>query len=273
MPSVSANGVDFHVREAGTGPPVLLVHGGAGDADSWGGIYDELTADHHVVAYDRRGCSRTRADALADWHVHGGDAATVLGALEAAPATVVGWSAGGLIALDLAIHHPDLVTSLILREPVFAARRTVTPAAAWAFAKARVARATRGPEKATESYVRWLSRRRTDGNTWDDPAFPEDRRRAIRANGVTLWTEVGARDTAIVARAGEIECPVVVILGGESASWFGRMARRLRTAIPHATAETIPWASHSFSFRSPEHVAKAIHRHAEAQAEREEPAA
>jgi pimeloyl-ACP methyl ester carboxylesterase len=42
---------------------------------------------------------------------------SLLTQLHASPATVVGSSAGGVIALDLTVNHPDLVSSLVLCEP------------------------------------------------------------------------------------------------------------------------------------------------------------
>ena len=48
---------------------------------------------------------------------HVGDAAALLEELGAAPATVLGWSGGGVVAAGLAIERPELVSSLILEEP------------------------------------------------------------------------------------------------------------------------------------------------------------
>ena len=74
-------------------------------------------ASHRVIAYDRRGFARSSAaprGVLAD---QARDAAELLEALGASPATVVGWSAGGVIALDLAASYPERVASLVLAEP------------------------------------------------------------------------------------------------------------------------------------------------------------
>lgn len=117
MATVEVDGVGVFYRESGSGSPVLLIHGVGGDADVWGEAFDLLGHDHRVIAYDRRGFTRSTHAPVGDPRRHRDDAAALLGALSAAPATVVGWSSGGIVALDLAVHHPELVSALVLVEP------------------------------------------------------------------------------------------------------------------------------------------------------------
>ncbi len=110
----------LHHLEAGSGHPVLLVHGGGEDASM-------LDAQAHAIAaqgfraiwYDRRGTGRsTRADwpsGGADQHAD--DAAALLRGLGAVGATVLGFSSGGAIALAVAARHPDVASEVIAWEP------------------------------------------------------------------------------------------------------------------------------------------------------------
>src|SRR5574337_1870445 len=117
MAAILVNGVKLFYKEQGNGSPLLLIHGTAGDADLWGKTFDALAAHQHVIAYDRRGFSRSIAEPAQTLHQHSEDAASLLEALDTGASTVVGWSAGGIVALDLAVHHPELVSSVILYEP------------------------------------------------------------------------------------------------------------------------------------------------------------
>jgi pimeloyl-ACP methyl ester carboxylesterase len=107
-----------HVVEhpgADSAPVVLLIHGLTDSVESFDGMVAELTPEHTVVTYDRRGWGRSREDppptSLAD---HAQDA---IDALAERRATIVGHSYGGVVALMVAVQRPDLVASLAIFEP------------------------------------------------------------------------------------------------------------------------------------------------------------
>lgn len=111
-------------RTAGNGPPVLLIHGGAEDAAMLSPQAEAIAArGRRVIWYDRRGTGGSTRD---DWpgggaDQHADDAAALLRELGAAPATVLGFSSGGVVALALAARHPGLLTEVIAWEPPAAA--------------------------------------------------------------------------------------------------------------------------------------------------------
>jgi pimeloyl-ACP methyl ester carboxylesterase len=117
MASETVNGVALHYEERGSGPPLLLVHGTGTYADIWSAVLDGLARSYRVIAYDRRGFARSSSAPGGGLAEHARDAAALLDALGASPATVMGWSGGGVIALDLAASFPDCVAALVLAEP------------------------------------------------------------------------------------------------------------------------------------------------------------
>src|SRR4029450_11171188 len=108
---VQANGTVLHAETRGHGPAVLLVPGAGADAAELAGVADALADEFCVTTYDRRGNSRSPRPAgwtqtsLAE---QADDAAALLSALGQQPAMVVGTSAGGSIALELALRHPQV---------------------------------------------------------------------------------------------------------------------------------------------------------------------
>ena len=52
---VGADGVGIGLLSAGSGPPLLLVHGGVGQIERWEPLWDRLAARWSVTAMDRRG--------------------------------------------------------------------------------------------------------------------------------------------------------------------------------------------------------------------------
>jgi pimeloyl-ACP methyl ester carboxylesterase len=117
---VKVNGAELYYEVRGAGPSVLLIAGAAGDAGYYDALADILATDFTVATYDRRGYSRSpRPEGWSKTSIEeqADDAAALLTALGMAPATVFGSSAGGPIALDLALRHPDTVRGLVLHEP------------------------------------------------------------------------------------------------------------------------------------------------------------
>ncbi len=112
--------MDLHVRTAGAGPAVLLIHGGAEDAGMLDGLGEAVAAEgFRAIWYDRRG---TGGSTRADWpgggaDQHADDAADLLRAYEATGATVAGLSSGGVVALALAARHPQVAGHVVAWEP------------------------------------------------------------------------------------------------------------------------------------------------------------
>ncbi|MEU8621101.1 alpha/beta hydrolase [Streptomyces sp. NPDC048623] len=119
---VKVPGATLRYEARGTGPVLLLIPGGAGDAGMFEGMADLLAdAGHTVVSYDQRGLSRSPLHTpltdqrVTDW---GADALAVLDAVTPdRPAYVFGSSSGAIIALALLAARPDRVRRLVAHEP------------------------------------------------------------------------------------------------------------------------------------------------------------
>ena len=118
MPTLNVNDAELFYEEAGTGAPVLLLHGLGSCARDWAPQIDALEGAYRVIAVDVRGSGRSR-DLLSPGgpftvKQFAADAAAVLESLGAAPAHVVGLSMGGMIAFQLAVDSPASVRSLTI---------------------------------------------------------------------------------------------------------------------------------------------------------------
>jgi len=123
VPTLERDGVPLAGYElAGSGSPVLLLHGLAGYAGEWAQTARWLGEDHRVVAFDARGHGHSERVPLdVSLAAHVADAAHVIERLELGPCTVMGQSLGGLTALLLAAAHPELVRALVVAEAMPAA--------------------------------------------------------------------------------------------------------------------------------------------------------
>jgi len=111
----SVNGVKLYYEVRGTGAPVVLLHGGINTLETtFANLMPELARKYRVVAVEQVGhghspdteAPRTLAE-MAD------DTAALLAHLGIPRADLVGWSDGGIIALLIAVRHPERVRRVV----------------------------------------------------------------------------------------------------------------------------------------------------------------
>jgi pimeloyl-ACP methyl ester carboxylesterase len=111
----SVNGVKLYYEMRGEGAPVVLLHGGINTLETtFANLMPELARKYRVVAVEQVGhghspdteAPRTYAE-MAD------DTAALLGHLGISRADLVGWSDGGIIALLVAVRHPERVRRVV----------------------------------------------------------------------------------------------------------------------------------------------------------------
>ena len=106
-------------RRAGSGPPVLLLHGGPGlGFDYLRDLADELAEENDVAWYQQRGLAPSAADGPYTVAEDVGDARRVLDALGWERAYVVGHSWGGHLALHVAEAMPERLLGVLSVDPL-----------------------------------------------------------------------------------------------------------------------------------------------------------
>jgi 3-oxoadipate enol-lactonase len=116
MPYLTIRDIDIYFDRAGSGAPLLAITGSRGDLRRKPNLLESpLAKAFDVLAYDQRGLGRTskpnKAYLMADY---ADDAGALLDAVGWERVGVVGVSFGGMVALELALRHPDRVTKLAL---------------------------------------------------------------------------------------------------------------------------------------------------------------
>lgn len=102
----------------GTGPPVLLLHGGPVGYEYLDLLADELGSGYEVAAYQQRGMSPSTVMGPFDMTTETADFAAVLDALGWDAAHLVGHSLGGYYALQFARRLPDRVRGALIVDPL-----------------------------------------------------------------------------------------------------------------------------------------------------------
>ena len=240
---------DLYYEVVGEGVPILLVHPSGATASTWGPAIVELARLGRVIAYDRRGYARSGGEPVHSMSTHTADAAALLEHLQAAPAVVVGTSAGAAIAVDLAVRRPDLVRVVIAHEfPWRFKHHLPTRSQIAALAKIGVLALRGRREDAAELLLRSTYTYPDGTSAWD--AFPAAWRQIARDNAAATLADflnsIVAYPTA--DDLSTITVPVVCSYGSRSAKNVVALVRGLAAAIPTATTREIEGASHAAPF-------------------------
>lgn len=123
MPKIVVNGFELYYEDAGSGVPVIYVHGGFASLDttlvglsSLAWTWEKDFADNfHFITYDRRGCYRSSCpekgyELINQAH----DLERLLDHLQITSAHVIGSSSGGHIAITFAATCPSRARSIVL---------------------------------------------------------------------------------------------------------------------------------------------------------------
>jgi pimeloyl-ACP methyl ester carboxylesterase len=104
-----------HYLKAGSGPPVVLIHGGASDSRDWVGTMMALYHRYSLYAPDLIGYGLS--DRTKDGYYLSDFSEFMLGFIETLgleQPVLVGHSLGGRLCLDIALHYPEKVRKLVL---------------------------------------------------------------------------------------------------------------------------------------------------------------
>jgi pimeloyl-ACP methyl ester carboxylesterase len=114
--TLGVNGETVRLSEAGTGAPVLYLHGAGGH--NWYAMLETLSGKYHVMAPEHPGFGRT---VLPDWLTSVGDLAyfylDMLAALGLERVHLVGHSLGGWTAAEIAVRNTSRLASVTLMAP------------------------------------------------------------------------------------------------------------------------------------------------------------
>ena len=253
MELVQTNGLEIAYRRVGAGPPLVLVHGAAGDHRLWQPQLTALADDFTVIAWDEPGAGRS-SDTPADFTL--ADYADCLAALiehvGLGHAHVAGLSWGGTVILELYRRHPKNVATLILAD-TYAGWKGSLPAEE---VTARVEGLRRMLET-TEAFDPTLP-----GLFFGDPPAEflrllEEIDADVRPESMRIALGVMA-ETDLNAVLPTIAVPTLLIWGELDVRSPLNVAHHFHDAIPNAELVVIPGSGHVSNLEQPMRFNEAI---------------
>ena len=256
MPSATVNGLRYDYEEKGSGLPVVFAHGLTFDRHMWDHQVETLSARYRCIAYDFLG--------------HGGspvgpegysleDEAENLHALMAqwgaSPAHVVGLSMGGMVALRLALVHPQDVRSLTILD---ASAEEELPERAPLYEQLAATAKAQGPQTVADPVVGFMFSR---GFVESEPEKVEAYKSSFGAldmEGLERATKAVSRRTTVLAQIPQIAVPALVIVGSEDISTTADKAQHIVEGIRGARLKTIAGSGHMTPVEQPERITELL---------------
>jgi len=230
---VQLRGIRLYVAQYGRGPALLLLHGGTGNGDQFQKQLTAFSPHYRCIVPDMCAQGRTsdRPGPLS-YHAMAEDAVALLDRLHVRRASIMGWSDGGIVGLDIAIQHPDRVDHLVTFGANFTPdglnaqdvewNRTATPASFGPQAPQEYAKLAPDPAHFSSAMAKIIDMWRTQ------PEFSLGQLRSIRAK--------------------------TMICAGEHDLIRPEHTEMLARSIPGATLWIVPGASHGAMLEKPELV-------------------
>jgi pimeloyl-ACP methyl ester carboxylesterase len=268
---VTSNGVRLHYIEQGAGRPVVFLHGNGMTVEDMriSGLMD-IAAEHsfRAIAFDRPGFGHSERPRITAWTA-AAQAALLPKAFELLGIDrpiVVGHSLGAMVALALALDHPDHVGGLVLASGYYFPKArgdialfsppaipllgdllcyTVAPLMGEAMAPRMIAKMF-SPQRVPVRFER------------DFPTALMVRPSQIRASSKDA-THMVPDAFAMSSRYEELQCPVAVLSGdADEVVDFTDHALRLHGAVPGSVLDIFSGAGHMIHHVDPARVVRAI---------------
>ncbi|MFW6070162.1 MAG: 3-oxoadipate enol-lactonase [bacterium] len=256
MRFLTVAGVTLHytLEGEGDGLPLVFINSLGTDLRIWDDVLPQLPAQHPVVRHDKRGHGLSDCPPgpyrIGD---HSEDVARLLAHLGIEEAIVIGISVGGVIALDFAIAHPDVVRGLILCDTA----PRIGTMDFWE-QRVRMIREKGLPQMAESILERWFA-----------PQFAEEQPAAYRGyqNMLARMPDEGYAATSLALGEADlrdavhtIEAPALVLCGAEDQATPPDVGRELAESLPNARFEVIEGAAHLPCIERPQATAEKINQ-------------
>ena len=252
---VAVNGTHLYYEQAGSGYPLVLIHGFTLNTQMWEDQFAVFARHYRVVRYDMRGFGQSDLPTEEPFTAVD-DLCALLDALDVNRPVVLGLSRGGGVAIDFALAYPERTSALVLVDPALGGW-TWSEDFSQSMRKLEITAQTQGM---VEARRRWL----------DHPFFLPARERpelAARLAQIVAsysgwsWLHASSErdaDLPTPRPLEQISIPTLLVIGERDIGEFQAIAQHIAGAIRHLTRLVLPGVGHMANMEAPEAFNEAV---------------
>jgi 3-oxoadipate enol-lactonase len=251
LPVAQAGSYEINYVEKGSGYPLVLIHGLAGDHTAWAAPMETWSRDYRVLAFDNRGAGQsTQLDEPISTEDMARDTLSLMDQVGIERAHVVGRSMGGAIAQHMALMQPERVHTLV----VLASFAKLDPVGVRVLTNMREVLEWRGD---------WRDHARHSVANFVSPAFFNENPETIaqiegliggetRLPACYIRQNHACLEHDTLDRLREITCPTLILAGGRDPICSLTSTRWMQDGFPNAESVIFEESSHFFLIEQPE---------------------
>ena len=253
----------------GQGYPVLCLHGHPGSAQCMSVFTDHLSDRLQTIAPDLRGYGKSRVQADFELEDHLTDLEALLDRLKIDRCLILGWSLGGILAIELALRFPERISGLILvataakprgNHPPISWQDNFYTGVASILNKLNPGWAWNIETFGKRSLYRYLIQQHTPVayQYLADEAFPAYLGTSSAANQALWNAQIRRRNYDRLADLSQIQCPSLLMAGAEDRHITAQSSLETARYLPDCEVHCYPNTAHLFPWEIPVEVRNEI---------------
>lgn len=250
----SADGTEIAYERTGSGPPLVLVHGSTADHTRWEPVRPALAERFSVYAIDRRGRGESGDSGRYAVEREAEDVVAVVDSIDR-PVHLLGHSYGGVVALEAALMVDDLEALVLYEPPLPVGERWPDTEPVLVEMEALIDAGDR--EQALLRFFRGVA----GVPTAELDALRSAPNWSARVEAVhTVVREERARVAYEFdpGRFAALDAPTLLLLGSETAPYFGDATEALADALPNGRVVVLEGQAHAAMNTAPELFVEAV---------------
>ncbi len=260
MPTVAVNGTQLYYTDSGNtdAETIVFSHGFLFNHQMYDAQIAHLHDRYRCVAYDHRGQGESELPQTGyDIDSITNDAVALIKELDLAPCHFVGLSMGGFVGLRLAIHHPELLRSLILidsssdAEPFFKHLQ-------YRLLAVIAQLVGTGPVVDRIMKIMFGTTFLADSNRAEERKHWRDYLASLNVTGISRALEGAAGRGSVYESLNRINLPTLILVGEEDVALPLEKSRRMNQQIPDSQLIVIPKAGHTPTIENPNPINQAL---------------